>query len=316
MRLAIQIPCLNEEQSLAIVLAGLPSSIAGVDRIDVLVIDDGSTDRTAEVAKKFRGVRCISSGYTRGLAKGFQRGVDESLKLGADIIVNIDGDNQYDPRSIPNLIKPIIEGSADIVIGDRRPGKNKNFSVGKRFLQRFGSWTVRIMSDLRVPDAVSGFRAYSREAALSINVMTTFSYTIETLIHAGQNGFRVASIPVDTNKTDRPSRLFKSIPSFVGRQMATLFRSLLMYRSLALFVALGMVLIFIGVLPVARFMYFFAIGQGDGHIQSLVLGGTIILAGYLTLVLAGLSEVVATNRRLLEQVLSKLRQLDVRNDRD
>lgn len=316
MRLVIQVPCLNEEQSLALVLAGMPASITGVDQIDVLVIDDGSTDRTAEVAQKFRGVRCISSGYTRGLARGFQRGVDEALKLGADIIVNIDGDNQYDPRSIPNLIKPIIEGSADIVIGDRQPGRNKDFSVSKRFLQRFGSWTVRMMSDLRVPDAVSGFRAYSREAALSINVMTTFSYTVETLIHAGQNGLRVTSVPVDINKTERPSRLFKNIPSFVARQMATLMRSMLMYRSLALFVSLGLALIFVGVLPVARFLYFFVVGQGDGHIQSLVLGGTFILAGYLTLVLAGLSEVVATNRRLLEQVLSRLRQLDTKDERD
>jgi glycosyltransferase involved in cell wall biosynthesis len=315
-RLVIQVPCLNEEATLGLVLAAIPDKIEGVDTIDVLVVDDGSTDRTCEVAGKFRNVRCISNGYNRGLARGFQRGIDEGLRRGADIIVNIDGDNQYDPRSIPDLIAPILSGAAGIVIGDRRPGENAEFSASKRFLQRFGSWTVRRMSNLDVPDAVSGFRAYSREAALSINVLTTFSYTVETLIHAGQNGFRVASVPVRTNRTERPSRLFKSIPSFIGRQLATIVRSALMYRSLTVFFTLGAILLVIGLIPIARFLYFFAIGEGDGHIQSLVLGGVLILAGYLTLVLAGLSEVVATNRRLLEQMFARIKDMDDRSNHD
>ena len=313
-KLIIQIPCYNEEQTLPAVLAGIPERIEGIDVIETLVIDDGSHDRTVEVARKLGVTHIVEQRRNRGLARGFQRGIDEALKRGADIIVNTDGDNQYDGSSIPDLVAPILAGSADIVVGDRGAGSRKDFSLAKRFLQRFGSWTVRQLASVEVSDAVSGFRAYTREAALTINVMTNFSYTTETLIHASQHGYTIASVPVATNPQTRPSRLFKSIPSFVSKQAITIVRSFVMYRSLRAFVGLGLVMLLIGMIPVVRFLYYYAIGEGDGKIQSLILGGVFLLAGYLTTVLALLSDVVATNRKLIEQVLEKVRRIELKTD--
>ena len=305
--LVVQIPCYNEEKTLPDVLAGIPVQIDGIGTIQVQIIDDGSTDRTVEVAEALGVDHVVRQKGNKGLASTFQAGIDAALARGADIIVNTDGDNQYCGSSIADLVRPIVEERADIVLGDRRPGENLEFSRRKRLLQRFGSFVVRNLSEIDVPDAVTGFRAYSRQAALSIRVMTRFSYTIETLIHAGQRGLTVTSVPVRTNRTERPSRLFKSMPQFIRRQAVTMLRSCVMYRSLSTFTVLGAVLLAIGMLPVARFLYFFAIGQGDGHIQSLVLGGVLLLAGYTTMLVALLSDTIATNRKLTEELLITVR---------
>ncbi|WP_343346717.1 glycosyltransferase family 2 protein [Sphingomicrobium sp. XHP0239] len=315
-KLIIQIPCYNEEQTLPSVLTGIPERIDGIDVIETLVIDDGSSDRTVEVARKLGVTHIVQQKQNRGLARGFQRGIDEALRCGADIIVNTDGDNQYDGSSIPELVRPILEGCADIVVGDRGAGERQDFSWTKRFLQKFGSWTVRQLASVQVPDAVSGFRAYTRDAAMNINVLTNFSYTTETLIHASQRGYKIASVPVATNPQTRPSRLFKSIPSFVSKQAVTIVRSFVMYRSLRAFVGLGLIMLLIGMIPVVRFLYYYAIGEGDGKVQSLILGGVFLLAGYLTTVLALLSDVVATNRKLIEQVLGRVRKIEMAVDAD
>ncbi len=310
MKLIVQIPCFNEEKTLPEVVAGIPREIPGIDCVEILIIDDGSTDRTVEVAQACGADHIIRNIKNLGLARSFQAGMEESLRLGADVIVNTDGDNQYCGASIPELVRPILEQRADITVGDRNPGANKEFSAAKRFLQRFGTAVVRNLAKLEVNDAVSGFRAYSREAALSINVMTKFSYTTETLIHAGQHGFVVQSVPVNTNPTTRPSRLAGSMFSFLRKQVITILRSYFMYRSLSAFLTAGLIMIAIGFLPIMRFLYFYAIGEGDGKVQSLILGSMFLLAGYITVVIAFLSDALATNRRLTESVLRRVRHLE------
>ena len=310
MKLIIQIPCYNEEETLPAVLEGLPTRIPGISEIEVQVMDDGSSDKTAKIAREFGVQHVLQNRTNKGLARTFQLGIDHALKQGADIIVNTDGDNQYDGSSIPDLIKPLIDGEADLVIGDRKPAENQSFSSLKRFLQRFGSTVVRRLAGVDVDDAVSGFRAYSREAALAINVMTTFSYTTETLIHAGQHGLKVASVPIKTNPVSRPSRLFKSMGGFLSKQMVTILRSYVMYRSLNAFLLVGIIMLAIGAFPILRFLYFYFTGDGDGRVQSLIVGSMLLLAGYITLVVALLSDTVATNRRLLETVLSKVREME------
>lgn len=311
MKLIIQIPCLNEEENLAQVLAGIPDRIPGISAIETQIIDDGSTDRTVAIAQQMGVTHILRNHANRGLAYSFQAGIENALRHGADIIVNTDGDHQYDSGSITELVKPIVENKADIVLGDRQPGKNLEFSPLKRFLQKTGSAVVSSFAQVDITDAVSGFRAYSREAALGINVMTRFSYTTETLIHAGQQGFTITSVVINTNKTKRPSRLFRSTWSFVSKQAATIIRSYVMYRPLSAFLSLGGVMILIGLLPVLRFLYLFMIGDGDGNIQSLVLGGVFLLAGYITIILALLSDTIATNRQLLERVLRRVRDIEM-----
>lgn len=314
MKLIIQIPCLNEEENIAQVLAGIPARIPGVSIIETQIIDDGSTDRTVEIARQMGVTYILRNHANRGLAYSFQAGIENALRHGADIIVNTDGDHQYDSGSIADLVRPIIENKADIVLGDRQPGKNMAFSPLKRLLQKIGSSVVSSFANVDITDAVSGFRAYSREAALGINVMTRFSYTTETLIHAGQKGFTITSVLVNTNTTDRPSRLFRSTWSFVSKQAATILRSYVMYRPLNAFMTLGGVMILIGLLPVVRFLFLFMVGDGDGNIQSLVLGGVFLLAGYITVILALLSDTIATNRQLLERVLRRLHDIEMAQD--
>ena len=314
MKLVVQIPCLNEEENIAQVLAGIPAQIPGISVIETQIIDDGSTDRTVEIAHQMGVTHILRNHANRGLAYSFQAGIENALRHGADIIVNTDGDHQYDSGSIADLVRPIIENKADIVLGDRQPGKNMAFSPLKRLLQKIGSSVVSSFANVDITDAVSGFRAYSREAALGINVMTRFSYTTETLIHAGQKGFTITSVLVNTNKTERPSRLFRSTWSFVSKQAATILRSYVMYRPLNAFMTLGGVMIFIGLLPVIRFLYLFLTGDGDGNIQSLVLGGVFLLAGYITVILALLSDTIATNRQLLERVLRRLHDIEMAQD--
>jgi len=307
----VQVPCLNEAGTLPGVLAAIPRAIPGVGRVAVLVIDDGSTDGTDAVARAHGADRVLRNKANLGLAASFQRGIEAALALGADVIVNTDGDQQYSGASIPDLVAPILRGEADIVLGDRNPAANPEFSPLKRLLQRLGSRGIAALAGIEVRDAVSGFRAYSREAALTINVMTPFSYTIETLIHAGQAGLVIRSVPVATNRATRPSRLFRSTAHFLRRQLLTVLRSLVMYRSLPAFAVTGLVLLAIGAAPVLRFLYFYAIGAGDGHVQSLVLGGVFLLAGYLTIVVAFLSDAIATNRRLTEAALLRLRRMEL-----
>ena len=316
MKLIIQVPCLNEQENLAQVLQGIPSAIPGISTIETQIIDDGSTDKTVEIARAMNVTHILRNRGNRGLAYSFQAGIEHALSQGADIIVNTDGDNQYDSSSIPDLVRPIVNGEADLVLGDRLPSENKAFSPLKRFLQKFGSSVVRNLAKVDVADAVSGFRAYSREAALGVNVLTRFSYTTETLIHAGQQGLKISSVIVKTNKTERPSRLFTSMRSFVSKQAATILRSYVMYRPLNAFMKLGGIMILIGLLPVLRFLYFYMIGEGDGKVQSLILGGVFLSMGYVTVILALLSDTIATNRQLLERLLRRIRTLEMALDQE
>jgi len=311
MKLIVQIPCLNEEANLEEVLRGIPYRIEGISVIKTQVIDDGSVDRTVEIAREMNVTHILRNRSNHGLAYSFQRGIENALSNGADIIVNTDGDNQYDSSSISDLVRPIVDGRADIVIGDRQPAKNLEFSPLKRLLQKVGSAVVSNLAQVDIQDAVSGFRAYSREAAMSINVMTRFSYTTETLVHAGQQGFTIKSVLVKTNTTNRSSRLFRSMRSFISKQTATILRSYVMYRPLSAFMMLGGIMILIGMFPTIRFLYFFLIGEGEGKVQSLVLGGVFLLAGYITVVLALLSDTIATNRQLSERILKRIWELEM-----
>lgn len=312
-KLIIQIPCFNEEETLPRVLEDLPREIQGIRCIEVQIIDDGSTDGTVEIARSFGVDYVVSNKSNKGLARSFQAGINHALAEGADIIVNTDGDHQYPGRFIADLVRPIIEGRADVVIGDRNPGENPEFSPVKRSLQKIGTRVVRNLSGLEVSDAVSGFRAYSRDAALKINVMTRFSYTTETLIHAGQTGLTVMSVPIETNSATRPSRLFTSMTGFLRKQVVSILRSYFMYRSLSAFLMLGVFMAVIGFVPILRFLYFYVIGEGDGKIQSLVIGSMFVGLGYITMVIAFLSDAIATNRRLVEEALERLRKMDVRD---
>ena len=299
MKLIVQIPCLNEAQDIAAVVGAVPRSIEGISSVEVLVIDDGSSDGTAAIATQAGADHVIINKKTLGLARTFQRGISTALGLGADIIVNTDGDGQYAGSSIPDLVRPVLNGEADIVIGDRKPSENKDFSNSKRMLQHVGSSVVKKLAQIDVSDAVSGFRAYSREAAMRT-----------TLIAAGNSGMTVVSVPVDTNLVERPSRLFKSMHSFVFRQMVTILRSFVMYRPLRAFMNIGFVMIALGLVPVVRFLILYALGQGDGHVQSLVLGGALLVCGYISFLVGLLSDVVATNRRLEEEIIIILRRME------
>ena len=310
MKLIVQIPCLNEARDIAVVIRAVPRQIEGVESVEVLVVDDGSSDGTAAIATEAGADHVVINKKTLGLARTFQKGIATALSLGADIIVNTDGDGQYAGHSISDLVAPIVRGEADIVVGDRKPGENTDFSASKRTLQRVGSAVVKTLASIDVPDAVSGFRAYSREAAMRTTVFTRFSYTTETLIAAGNSGMVVASVPVDTNAVTRPSRLFNSVRSFVLRQMVTIVRSYIMYRPLRAFMLLGLGMILIGLIPMVRFVYFYFTDGGAGHVQSLVIGGALLVCGYITCLVALLSDVVATNRRLEEEVITILRRME------
>jgi glycosyltransferase involved in cell wall biosynthesis len=312
MKLIVQIPCFDEENTLPSTVRDIPRQIDGIENVEILIIDDGSTDRTALLAREIGVDHIVRNKRNLGLARAFIIGIDACLRRGADIIVNTDGDNQYAGADIPKLIQPILDGRADIVIGDRQPHRLSHFSPIKRALQRIGSLTVRRLSGLDIPDPVSGFRAYSREAALALNVVSEFSYTIESVVQASSLRFSIASVPVTTNQTTRQSRLFKSIPHFLNRQFNTLFRMYAMYRPLRVFTAIGVVLLIVGVLPILRFLYFyFFTADGTGHIQSLILGGVLVTLGFITFVIALLADLIGWNRKLLEITLEKIRRLEL-----
>ena len=312
MKLIVQIPCHNEEATLPETVAAIPRSIEGIDKVEILVIDDGSTDRTVETARALGVDHIVTQTRNRGLAHTFRTGLDACLKAGADIIVNTDGDNQYSGADIPRLIRPILDGRADIVVGDRGTSQLAHFSPAKKLLQTMGSWVVRRLSGVAVPDAVSGFRAMSRDAAMRLNIVSGFSYTIEMLIQAGRKRMSVASVPVATNKVTRQSRLFKSIPNFIQRSVATMLRIYAMYQPLKVFAIVGAVLAFIGALPILRFLYFYAIGDGGGHVQSLVLGGVLIIIAVVSFLIGLVADLIGFNRQLLEITLEKVREIELK----
>lgn len=312
MKLIIQIPCFNEAECLAATIDALPQRIAGVDEIEILVVDDGSSDGTSELATRI-GVHHIERHRTnRGLAAAFRTGLQRALDEGADIVVNTDADNQYHGGDIAALVEPIVKGRSDVVIGDRGVGSNAHFGWFKRKLQTLGSATVRRLSRTDTADAVSGFRAMSRTAAQRINITSDFSYTTEMLIQAGRKRMAVVSVPVRTNGAVRPSRLFRSIPQFLASTGITIVRVYAMYNPLRVFVGIGSLALVVGLAPIGRFLWYYFDGRGQGHVQSLIIGGALIVLGFLTILLGALADLIARNRLLLEQTLERVRMLEDR----
>lgn len=310
MKLIIQIPCFNEAETLPETLRDLPVEIPGIDCIEVLVIDDGSDDATREIAVRHGVQHVVRHRTNRGLAAAFQSGIDAALAAGADIIVNTDADNQYDGRDISALVQPILDETADIVIGDRQVRDNQHFSYFKRKLQVLGSAIVRRFSRTSVTDAVSGFRAISRKAAQNIFIVSSFSYTTEMLIQVGRKKMAVISIPVRTNYVERPSRLFGSIPQFIMNTGLTILRAYAMYNPLKVFVAIGALITTVGLAPILRFIYFYITGQGTGHVQSLVIGGAFVTLGVVAIMLGIVADLIGRNRQLLEGTLERLRKIE------
>ena len=314
MKLIIQIPCFNEEETLAIALNALPREIDGIDVIEYLIINDGSTDNTVEVARDWGVNYVVNFKRNKGLAKGFMAGVDACLRNGADIIVNTDADNPYCADDIEKLVRPILEGKTDIVIGARPIDQVQHWSPLKKKLQHFGSYVVRKASGTDIPDAPSGFRAYSREAAMHLNVINEYTYTLETIVQAGQGKIAMESVPVRTNEELRPSRLFHSMFGYVRRSMVTILRSYMMYKPMKFFGIIGGGVFALGTVLGLRFLYYFFLGDGAGHIQSLILCSTLILLGSETIILGFLASLIAANRKIMEDIQYRVKRLDYRND--
>ena len=312
MKLIIQIPCLNEEKTLPVTLKDIPRQIEGIDEVEVLVIDDGSTDKTSDIAGENGAQHILRLNRNTGLAYAFKSGIEESLRLGADIIVNTDADNQYDGAAIPDLIKPIINKEADIVIGNREILKAGRQGFIKGILQFIGSWVVSRLSGLKIKDVTSGFRAFSREAAMKLNIVSDFSYTLETIIQAGEKGLAVKDVPVKTNGSLRKSRLFTSIFHYTQRSTATIIKVYVAYEGFRVFVTTGAVLISLGVFFILRFLYFYVTGiNPSGHIQSLIIASILITVGFLVTMLGLLTDLVSSTRRIAEDTLTKVRELEV-----
>ena len=302
LKLIIQIPCFNEADTLAVTLAALPRQVPGFDVVEWLVIDDGSSDHTVDVARQHNVDHIVRHTHNQGLARAFMTGLDTALGLGADVIVNTDADNQYCADDIPALTEPILAHRAEIVVGQRPIATIEHFSPLKRLLQRIGSWVVRVASNTAVPDAPSGFRAISRSAAQQLMVFNTYTYTLETIIQAGQKNIAIASVPVRVNADLRPSRLVKSIPSYIKRSIVTIIRIFVIYRPFRFFAVIGACLFGLGLLIGFRYLFFFFMGEGRGHVQSLVLAGALLVMGFQTFLVAFLADLLAANRRLLEDV--------------
>ena len=310
MKLIIQIPCYNEAETLKIALDALPKQIDGVDTIEYLIINDGSQANTVEVAKEWGVQHIVNFKRNRGLAKGFMAGLDMCLRNGADIIVNTDADNQYCGDDIEKLIAPILEGKADIVIGERPIDQTAHFSWLKKKLQHFGSWVVRKASNTDIPDAPSGFRAYSREAAMQMNVVNEYTYTLEQIVQAGRTKIAITSVPIRTNDELRPSRLFSSMFGYVKKSMLTIIRAYLMYKPMRFFIGLGFIPFLIGLAIGIRFIVLLCMGGGQGNVQSLILCSMLILIGVMIWVVGLLADVMAANRKILQEIQQKVREMD------
>ena len=310
MRLIVQIPAFNEEATIAQALRDIPKKLDGITSIETLVIDDGSSDRTVDAARKAGANHILQLRSHRGLSSAFVAGIDAALRLGADIIVNTDADNQYAAADISRLVSPIVQGTAEVVIGDREVAKSPHMSGFKRTLQRLGSWTVGLASGVHVSDVTSGFRAFSREAAMQINVFNPFTYTLETVIQAGNRNLGVQSVPVRTNAPTRPSRLYSGIGTYVRKSVATIFRIYTLYRPLKTFFAIGSLLMFLGVALGARFIWYYMQGDRGGHIQSLILAAVFLITGFHTWLIALLADLIAVNRRLSEDMLIRIKRLE------
>lgn len=310
MKLIIQIPCYNESETLEIALNDLPRKLDGVDEIEYLIINDGSKDNTVEVAKKWGVHHIVNFKQNKGLAKGFMAGLDGCLRNGADIIVNTDADNQYCAEDIATLIQPILDGKADMVIGARPIDQTEHFSYIKKKLQHLGSWVVRKASNTNIPDAPSGFRAFSREAAMRINVVNDYTYTLETIVQAGREKIAITSVPIRTNAELRPSRLFSSIWGYVKKSMLTIIRAYMMYKPLKCFTFLSIPPVVIGLFIGFRFLYYMAMGQAGGHVQSLILACTLILMGFVGFMIGLVADVIAANRKILEDTQYHVRKME------
>ena len=312
MKLIIQIPCLNEAATLPATLADLPRSVPGIDVIETLVVDDGSRDGTADVARRCGVDHVVRLTRNKGLAAAFMAGIDASLRQGADFIVNTDADNQYAGHEIPKLLGPLLNGAADIVIGDRNIAEVEHMGWRKRQLQRLGSWVVRQVSSTSVPDTTSGFRAYTREAALRMTIVSEFSYTLESIIQAGKKRMAIAHVPVTTNARTRDSRLFDSIFSYIKKSAATIVRIYAMYEPLKVFTYIGMLVFSGGVALGIRFLYyFFFVDRGIGHIQSLILAAVLMIVGFQVVLIGLLADVISANRKLLEELVYRVRSLEM-----
>ncbi|HEX7680781.1 MAG TPA: glycosyltransferase family 2 protein [Thermoanaerobaculia bacterium] len=310
MKLIVQIPAFNEEATIAQTLRDIPKKIDGITSIESLVIDDGSSDDTAEAARKAGATHVVQLKTHRGLSSAFLAGINAALRLGADIIVNTDADNQYAGADIPKLVAPIMRGSADVVIGDREVSKSPHMSAFKRLLQRLGSRTVGLASGIRVSDVTSGFRAFSRDAAMQINVFNPFTYTLETVIQAGNRNLGVQSVPVRTNAPTRPSRLYHGLGTYLRKSTATIFRIYTIYKPLKTFFAIGAVLMLDGSALGVRFLWHFANGERGGHIQSLILAAVFLIIGFQTLLIGLVADLISVNRRLSEEVLVRLKRME------
>lgn len=309
MKLIIQIPCYNEEPTLGIALSALPRTVPGIDCVEWLVIDDGSSDRTVDVAQAHGVDHIVRMPRNHGLARAFMAGLEAALKAGADIIVNTDADNQYCADDIPKLIEPLIAGRAEIVVGARPIGEIVHFSFGKKLLQRVGSAVVRMASNTSIPDAPSGFRAMSRNAAMQLNVFSDYTYTLETIIQAGQKGMAITSVPVRTNADLRPSRLVKSIPGYVQRSIFTIVRIFMTYKPFRFFAFPGLLSFFCGFIIGLRFLFYYFSEAGAGHVQSLILAALLMGNGFFLVVTGLLADLIAVNRKLMEDVQYRLRKL-------
>jgi Glycosyltransferases involved in cell wall biogenesis len=315
-KLIIQIPCFNEAETLAIALSALPRTLSGFDVVEWLIIDDGSRDNTTEIAKKYGVDHIVRHTGNKGLARAFMTGLDTCLHLGADVIVNTDADNQYNADDIPLLTRPILQGAAEIVIGARPISAIEHFSPAKKMLQKLGSWVVRAASNTNIPDAPSGFRAISRAAAQRLMVFNDYTYTLETIIQAGQKNMTIISVPIRVNEELRPSRLVKSIPSYIKRSIITIIRIFIIYRPFKFFGTIGIFLLSLGLIIGLRFLLKFIEGDGNGHVQSLILASVLLGMGFQTLLIAFLADILSANRKLLEDIRFKSARLSINESVD
>lgn len=311
LKLIIQIPCYNEAETLKITLDALPKKIEGISKIEYLIINDGSQDHTVKVAREWGINYIVNFKDNKGLARGFMAGIDACLRNGADIIVNTDADNQYCAEDIKTLVQPILLGKYDIVIGERPIDSTEHFSLLKKKLQHFGSWVVRKASDTDIPDAPSGFRAYSRDAAMRLNVINDYTYTLETIIQAGRDKMAMTSVPVHTNEELRDSRLFNSMLAYIKRSGGVIIRTFAMYKPLKFFIVVGLIPFIIGVLIGVRFLLYYFAGVGEGHIQSLILASVLLLLGWQTVMMGLQADITAANRKLLQDIQYRVKRIEL-----